>query len=175
MVLMSTSSSARRRHPSTPSISATRSAWWTSGASQPRRTPGFQAVNGLRLSAREYHALAGFAIDNDILINGGMFICAPQIHGAMFRELVAQYIEIQRGHPRGAQYEQAMLSFELQTRGLAHFLPSRGIAFGRIIGRTVQWGGPTPDTMREIVGPISSAFARYSIRISGAHDRRARS
>jgi hypothetical protein len=89
----------------------------------------FQAINGLETSTREYYRLAGFAMESEILINGGMFICAPRVHGAFFRDIVARHTETQRGHPRGAHFEQAMFGYELQTNDLAHLLP---IAWNRL-------------------------------------------
>jgi hypothetical protein len=105
----------------------------------------FQIANGLVPTARGYHARCGFAIDSESVINGGMFICAPRVHGALFRHLVAQHIETQRGHPLGAQFEQAMLSFELQTRGLAQFLPTSWNCLWPQHRRTAKWGPPRPN------------------------------
>ena len=99
----------------------------------------FQAINGLETSTREYYRLAGFALESEILINSGMFICAPRVHGAFFRDIVARHTETQRGHPRGAHFEQAMFGYELQTNDLAHLLP---IAWNRLWPhhrRTAKW------------------------------------
>ena len=49
----------------------------------------FQVANGLETSASDYYHLAGFALESEILINSGMFICAPRKHAAFFREIVA--------------------------------------------------------------------------------------
>jgi hypothetical protein len=106
----------------------------------------FQRVNGLPLTASAYHAMGGFALDSDCLINGGMFICSPRLHGALFRDLVFKYAEIQRRHPWGLQFEQAMLSFELQTRGIAQFLPTAWNCLWPQHRRTMIWGGPALNT-----------------------------
>jgi hypothetical protein len=105
----------------------------------------FQVINGLVQTAREYHALGGFAIDSESVINGGMFICAPRVHGALFRDLVTQHLETQRGNP-WTQFEQAMLSFELQRRGFAQFLPTSWNCLWPHHRRTARWGAPAPST-----------------------------
>jgi hypothetical protein len=89
----------------------------------------FQVTNGLETSASEYYRLAGFALESEILINSGMFVCAPRVHGAFFRDIVARHTETQRSHPRGIHFEQAMFGYELQTNDLAHLLP---IAWNRL-------------------------------------------
>jgi hypothetical protein len=55
----------------------------------------------LEASPRDYYRLAGFKLESKIVINGGMFVWAPPIHSAFFRNIVARYTETQRGHPRG--------------------------------------------------------------------------
>jgi hypothetical protein len=117
---------------------------WCQPSREERRR--FQVINGLVPTAREYHALGGFAIDSESVINGGMFVCAPHVHGALFRSLVARHIETQRGHPWGMQFEQAMLSFELQTSGLAQFLPTSWNCLWPHHRRTPKWGAPAPNT-----------------------------
>jgi hypothetical protein len=106
----------------------------------------FQLINGLVPTAREYHALGGFAIDSERVINGGMFICVPRVHGVLFRHLVAQHIETQRVSTWGTQFEQAMLSFELQTRDLGQFLPTLWNCLWPHHRRTAKWGAPTATT-----------------------------
>jgi len=117
---------------------------WCQPTREQRRE--FQRINGLPLTASDYHAKAGFALDSESVINVGMFICSPRLHGEFFREVVLRYAEMQRGHPWGAQFEQAMLSFEFQTRGLAQFLPTAWNCLWPQHRRTMTWGGPAPNT-----------------------------
>lgn len=102
----------------------------------------FQAINGLVVSARGYHARGGFALASDSVVNGGLYICSPALHGPLFRDLVARYVPSQPGHPFGAQFQQAMLSFELQANGLAHFLPAQWNCLWPHHRRTMKWGAP---------------------------------
>ena len=102
----------------------------------------FQVTNGFEMSPREYYLRAGFALESDILINSGMFVCSPRAHGEIFRDFVERHIETQRTHPRGLHYEQAMFGYELQTNDLAHLLP---VAWNRLwphYRRTLHWGAP---------------------------------
>jgi hypothetical protein len=102
----------------------------------------FQVTNGLETSPREYYRGAGFELESKILINSGVFVCSPSVHGAFFRDVVARYTVTQRTHPRGVHFEQAMFGYELQTNDLAHLLP---IAWNRLWPHhrlTAKWGAP---------------------------------
>jgi hypothetical protein len=105
----------------------------------PEERVQFQVANGLERSPRDYYRLAGFALESKTLINSGMFICAPSLHSEFFRAIVACYAEVQRGHPRGAHFEQSMFGFELMTNGLAHFLPTVWNCLWPRHRRTVKW------------------------------------
>ena len=94
----------------------------------------FQAINGLEPSPREYYRLAGFAMESEILINSGMFICAPHDHGAFFRDIVARHTETQRGHPRGIHSNRPCSATSCKQTTSRICCPLRGTAFGRIIG-----------------------------------------
>jgi hypothetical protein len=100
----------------------------------------FQAINGLEHTALEYYRLAGFPLESECLINGGMFICAPRAHGPFFRDIVARHTETLRGHPRG---DQAMFGYELQTKNLAHLLPTAWNCLWPHHRRTAKWGMPS--------------------------------
>jgi len=104
----------------------------------------FQETNGFAVTARAYHALAGFAIETGRVLNSGMFVCSPRLHGPLFRELAALHAEAYRNHPRGPHYEQSMLSYELQTRGLAAVLPAAWNCVWPLHRRSARWGPPDP-------------------------------
>lgn len=100
----------------------------------------FQRVNGLEMSPREYYLRAGFDLESQILINTGMFVCSPRLHGEFFRDVVERHIEPQRYHPRGPHYEQAMFGYELQKKGLACLLPVVWNCLWPHYRRTLKWG-----------------------------------
>lgn len=104
----------------------------------------FQEINGMPATAREYHALSGFAIDSGRVLNSGMFVCSPARHGPLFRELVSLHAEDHRAHPRAPHFEQSMLSYELQTRGLAEVLPAAWNCLWPLHRRSARWGPPDP-------------------------------
>lgn len=104
----------------------------------------FQEINGLPVTAPGYHALSGFRIETERVLNSGMFVCSPELHGPLFRDLVARHAEIHRTHPRGPHYEQSVLSYELQTRDLAAILPAAWNCLWPLHRRSVRWGPPDP-------------------------------
>lgn len=109
----------------------------------------FQVTNGLETRPRDYYRRAGFELESEILINSGVFVCSPRVHGAFFRDVVARHIETQRSHPRGNHFEQAMFGYELQTNDLAHLLP---IAWNRLWPHhrlTAKWGAPARTDVHE--------------------------
>jgi hypothetical protein len=115
----------------------------------------FQVINGLERSAREYYRRAGFALESESLINSGMFICAPHMHGSFFRDIVARHTETQRGHPRG---EQPMFGYELQSKNLAHLLPIAWNCLWPHHRRSAKWGAP-PKT--DDIGERSADLRRF--------------
>jgi hypothetical protein len=106
----------------------------------PEERVKFQVVNGLEGRAREYYRRAGFELESEILINSGMFVCSPHLHGAFFRDIVARHTEAHRSHPLGVHFEQAMFGYELQTNGLANLLPAEWNRLWPQYRRTLNWG-----------------------------------
>jgi hypothetical protein len=84
----------------------------------------FHADAGWEVTGKEYYALCGIDFDSDIVLNSGLIVFQPAKHAALMREIYASYYEKQVNHPRGALYEQTVLSYELQRRGLALVLPN---------------------------------------------------
>ena len=94
----------------------------------------FQVANGLETSASDYYHLAGFALESEILINSGMFICAPRKHAAFFREIVGSTPR-RSVATRGAFTSNKPCLDTSSRRTTSHvFFPSRGTAFGLFIG-----------------------------------------
>jgi len=103
----------------------------------------FQVINGFETSAREYYYRAGFELESDILINSGMFVCVPQLHGAFFRDIVARHTETQRSNSLSPGHlEQAMFGYELLRNDLVHLLPAEWNRLWPHHRRTLQWGAP---------------------------------
>jgi hypothetical protein len=50
-------------------------------------------------------------------------VLQPAKHAALMQEIYTTYFEECVNHPRGAIYEQTVLSYELQRRGLVNVLP----------------------------------------------------
>lgn len=84
----------------------------------------FQEAHGLETTPSDYYRLAGLDLKTDAVLNGGMFICRPGLHGAFFEDVVDRRLAAQVGHPRGFHYEQAVLGYELWSADLPHLLSS---------------------------------------------------
>ena len=84
----------------------------------------YQRANGWEVTATEYFALAGFALQTRTVPNSGMFICDPARHRDFFAGIAERHLEAYLGHPRGFHFEQSAFGYELQQAGLARFLPA---------------------------------------------------
>lgn len=93
--------------------------------SQPTRAERiqFHANAGWELTGKEFYAFCGIEFDSDIVLNTGLLVLQPAKHAAVLQEIYDTYFEKAVNHPRGAIYEETVLSYELQRRGLVHFLP----------------------------------------------------
>lgn len=84
----------------------------------------FQRRMRWETSARDYYGLAGFNIETESMINGGLLVMSPRYHREFFEELYEFGIKTGVDHPRGYHYEQSLTGYELQKRGLWARLPN---------------------------------------------------
>jgi hypothetical protein len=84
----------------------------------------YQQSNGWETTPAEYYARFGFAWQTEVILNGGMFICAPAEHHEFFSQLAARHLPPYLNHPRGPHYEQAAFGYELHRACLARLLPA---------------------------------------------------
>ncbi len=93
--------------------------------SQPTRAEciQFHIDAGWETTGKEYYAMCGIDFASDIVLNSGLIVLQPAKHAALMQEIYDTYFIKAVNHPRGAIYEQTVLSYELQRRGLVHVLP----------------------------------------------------
>jgi hypothetical protein len=93
--------------------------------SQPTRAEciQFHAAAGWELTGKEYYGFCGIDYDSDVVLNSGLLVLQPAKHAALMQDIYDTYFEECVNHPRGAIYEQTVLSYELQLRGIVHVLP----------------------------------------------------
>lgn len=73
----------------------------------------------------EYHSLAGFKLQTDMIFNGGVMVCKPALHAEFLKNVFNKYIKNAPNNPRGLHYEQACLGYELQTQNMFSLLPNK--------------------------------------------------
>lgn len=113
-------------------------------------------------SPRDYYGLAGFPIETGLVINSGMFVCAPARHADFFRGVVARRLPGQPGHPRGFHFEQAAFGYELQMACLARLLPA---AWNRV------WPLHRPSPIAGVGAADGAASRAVAFRhFAGVHD-----
>lgn len=76
------------------------------------------------VTAYEYYRRAGLEIRTDRIFNTGFMLIQPAKHARLLRETYDIYAPQAIGHPRHFHFEQSVVGYELQKRGLVKALPS---------------------------------------------------
>lgn len=84
-----------------------------------------QAKQGWESCASEYYKLSGFDINTDAVLNTGVIVSQPKIHGNIFQNIYNKYIKKSINHNRGFHYEQSCIGYELQKQCLYTTLPNK--------------------------------------------------
>lgn len=84
-----------------------------------------QAKQGWERFANEYYKLSGFDINTDAVLNTGVIVSQPKIHGNIFQNIYNKYIKKSINHKRGFHYEQSCIGYELQKQCLYKTLPNK--------------------------------------------------
>lgn len=71
-----------------------------------------------------YYKKAGLDLETQLILNTGVIVCNPKLHGEFLKSIYEKYIETSIGHPRGFHYEQSCIGYELQTKHMFHLLPN---------------------------------------------------
>lgn len=74
-------------------------------------------------NASQYYADCGFNINTPHILNTGLLIFRPAVHGSTLSEIWRHYIGASIGHKRGYHYEQSCIGYELIRRNLFELLP----------------------------------------------------
>jgi hypothetical protein len=93
--------------------------------SQPTRAEciEFHMYKGWETTGKEYYSFCSIDFESDVVLNSGLIVLQPAKHAAVMQEIYNTYFEEAVNHYRGAIYEQTVLSYELQRRGLVYVLP----------------------------------------------------
>jgi hypothetical protein len=70
----------------------------------------------------EYYRLGGFDLRTNMILNTGLMLCNPTLHGDLLEAMYRKYIQDAPTHPRKFHYEQACIGYELQTQHMCSLL-----------------------------------------------------
>ena len=74
-------------------------------------------------TASEYYEKAGFYLSTELMLNTGVLVMQPALHGDFLRNIFDLHVETCLTHPRGFHYEQAAIGYHLQTSNMFKILP----------------------------------------------------
>lgn len=83
-----------------------------------------QARCGWETSATDYYKLCQLDLETDVLPNSGVILARPEIHGEYFRNVYETYKELAINHPRGFNYEQAVMGYSLVRDNMYTCMPN---------------------------------------------------
>jgi hypothetical protein len=84
-----------------------------------------QKAMGWETSAHDYYKLCDFELDTDKVLNGGLLVCNPEIHGEFLYQAYERHKGKQIGHYRGYHYEQSCTGYEIQKANMYTVLPNK--------------------------------------------------
>jgi len=116
----------------------------------------FAATRGWETSAADYYALGSKdfvlpATVGNILINTGVLIMQPLLHGDFLEDIYKRHIGGAPGHKRGFHYEQAAIGYELIKAGMYTLID-------------VRWNAllPLAEGIRETAFRAANYFIHYA-------------
>jgi len=84
-----------------------------------------QKMKGWETSAKDYYKLAGFDLDTESVINTGVILADPKIHGDTFKSIHYKHVLSSIGHYRYFHFEQSAIGYQLQKNNLCEFLDNK--------------------------------------------------
>jgi hypothetical protein len=78
---------------------------------------------GSEFEPQKYYAENGYRLSTRILLNTGVIIAQPFLHGKFLREIFEKYVEKCAESTTGYHLEQSSIGYELQVRNLYKLLP----------------------------------------------------
>jgi hypothetical protein len=84
-----------------------------------------QKANGWETSAHDYYKLCAFDLDTTKVLNGGLLVCNPKLHGEFLYQVYERYKGNQIGHYRGYHYEQSCTGYEIQKANMYNLLSNK--------------------------------------------------
>jgi hypothetical protein len=84
-----------------------------------------QKKMGWETSAVDYYDLAGFSIRTNKMINSGVIMMNPNLHGKFMKSIHFKYHLRSINHPRGFHFEQSAIGYEIQKENLADYLDNK--------------------------------------------------
>jgi len=67
-------------------------------------------------SGTDYYEKCGFTLQTSYMLNSGVFVFEPQLHGQWLKDVYNKYRNLQINHPSKFHFEQAALGYELITQ-----------------------------------------------------------
>lgn len=84
-----------------------------------------QRKNGWETCATDYYKLSGFEIQTDMVLNSGVLVLQPKLHGAFLHAVYNDYIQKSISHSRGPHFEQSSIGYALQKANLYKILDNK--------------------------------------------------
>ena len=82
-------------------------------------------MKGWETSAKDYYKLAGFDLNTESVINTGVILADPKIHGDTFKSIHYKHVLSSIGHYRYFHFEQSAIGYQLQKNNLCEFLDNK--------------------------------------------------
>lgn len=90
----------------------------------PEKRITIQKKMGWETSGTDYYKLSGFDIITEKVLNTGVLVLQPK-HGNFLKQIYDKYIDASKTHPRGYQYEQSCIGYELMVNNNYTILPNQ--------------------------------------------------
>jgi hypothetical protein len=86
-----------------------------------------QRSNGWETSAKDYYKIhtMGKDLDTTRVLNGGLCICSPKLHGEFFRTIFKRHVDGTFTANSAFHYEQSHFGYELQTTNMYSLLDNK--------------------------------------------------
>jgi hypothetical protein len=84
-----------------------------------------QTTFGWEKTAIEHYKLCGFDLETDVVLNSGVLVMQPKLHGQFLRNIYDKYVLQSIDHPRGYVFEQTCIGYELQKAQMYKLLDKK--------------------------------------------------